>query len=178
MENTCPAPALAVHLHNFPSLSNHPLWTVSCATTLSHCYNCQQVRKIQSAAWSAWPHSETKQMSWTYLPSVVPVRQSPKVAPQLPFPTEQCKAQLTRWLHYVAVITKDIPASHKPRLSCPVSLRDYLNKNALFPMETAPHGLHLVGDKRNHPEMLLTSGKMWERLGSRRKSGQWQWLIV
>lgn len=30
----------------------------------------------------------------------------------------------------------------------------------MFPMETAPRGLHLVGDKRNDLEMLLTSGKM------------------
>ena len=161
MENTCLAIVLAVHFHNFPAFSIHLLWTISCATTLPHCCSiCQQVRKIQSAAWSAWPHSETKQMSWTYLPSVFPVRQSPKVAPELKFPTEQCNTQITRWLYYVAVITKEIPALHKLRLSCSVTLRDYLNKNAPFPMETAPRGLHLVGDKRNDLEMLLTSGKM------------------
>jgi len=53
-----------------------------------------------------------------------------------------------------------IPALHKPQLSWSGTPCDSLNKNALFPMETAPRGLHLVGDKRNDLEMPLTSGKM------------------
>lgn len=46
-----------------------------------------------------------------------------------PVPTEQCSTQITRWPYYVAVITRDIPALHKPQLSCSATLRDYLNKN-------------------------------------------------
>lgn len=179
MENTHPTIALAVHFHNFPAFSIHLLRTVPCAMTpFRCCYICQQVGKIQRAAWSAPPHLETKKMSRTYLPSVVPVRQSPKVARELRFPTEQCKTQITRWLYYVAVITKEIPALHKPGLSCSVTLHDYLNKNAPFPMETAPRSLHLAGDKRNNLEMLLTSGKMRERLSWGEKCGWWQQLIV
>lgn len=95
---------------------------------------------------------------------VFPVSLSPPVAPELKIPKEQCNTQITRWPYYVAVITKEIPALHKPWLSCSVTQSDYLNKNAPFPMETAPCGSHLVGDKRNDLEMLLTSEKKGETL--------------
>lgn len=119
---------------SFPQSFQHPSIhpaQFSCGMTLPppHSrYLCQQVRKIQSAAWSAWPHLERRQTSWTHLPSVFPVSQSPEQLPA-PVPTEQCSTQITRWPYYVAVITTDIPALHKPLLSCSAMLCDYLNKN-------------------------------------------------
>lgn len=100
MENTRPTTALAVHFHNSPAFSIRLLCTAPCAmTALRCCYICQQVRKIQRAAWSAPPHLEMRKMSRTYLPSVLPVRQSPKVACEPRFPAERCKTQITRWLY-------------------------------------------------------------------------------
>lgn len=37
----------------------------------------------------------------------VPCQPEPRAAPETPVPTEQCSTQITRWPHYVAVITTD-----------------------------------------------------------------------
>lgn len=79
----------------------------------------------ESAAGSAWPHWEGA----AHTCPACSLSGRAQSSSRAPVPTEQCSTQITRWPHYVAVITTDIPALHEPLLSCAAMLCDYLNKN-------------------------------------------------
>lgn len=130
MGKTHPAIVLALHFHKASSL--HPPCTVF---PWNDSPSCSQLLHLPAGK----ENSKRCLVSTTSLGDEanelntpaqrVPCQPEPKVAPETPVPTEQCSTQITRWPHYVAVITTDIPALHKPRLSCRAMLRDYLNKN-------------------------------------------------